>query len=239
MKIVAIIPARYESSRFPGKPLKMLKDKTIIRHVYDNVVNTNIFDKVIVATDDQRIFEAVKKFGGEVEMTSKNHQSGSDRVAEVCKKIDADIVVNVQGDEPFIDKKTLKELIAVFEDKDVEVASLMHKISLIDAENPNVVKVVVKNNYDALYFSRSKIPYNRDGVDCVYYGHVGVYAFKKEVLLNFVKLEKSELEDLEKLEQLRLLENNYQIRMVLTNYEGIGIDSPDDLAQAIEMINNN
>jgi 3-deoxy-manno-octulosonate cytidylyltransferase (CMP-KDO synthetase) len=238
MKIAAIIPARYQSSRFPGKPVKFLNDKMIIQHVYDNVKASNLFDAVIVATDDQRIFDAVEDFGGKVEMTSKNHQSGSDRVAEVCKKLDVDIVVNVQGDEPFIDKKTLEELISVFEDKKVEVASLMHIIDSKDAENPNIVKVVVKNNMDALYFSRSKIPFNRDGFDSTYYGHVGVYAFKKNILLEFVKLEKSKLEGIEKLEQLRLLENNYQIKMVLTDYQGIGIDSPEDLAKAVEMINN-
>ena len=239
MKIAAIIPARYQSSRFPGKPMKFLKDKMIIQHVYDNVKESNLFDEVIVATDDQRIFEAVEGFGGKVKMTSKNHQSGSDRVAEVCENLEVDIVVNVQGDEPFIDKNTLEELVAVFKDEEVKVASLMHVIDSKDAENPNVVKVVVKNNMDAIYFSRSKIPFNRDGGDCVYYGHVGVYAFKKEVLQKFVKLEKSTLEGIEKLEQLRLLENNFPIKMVLTEYHGIGIDTPEDLEQAIFRIKNN
>ena len=236
MKIIAIIPARYESSRFPGKPLKLLKNKMIIQHVYENVLNSNIFEKVIVATDDMRIYSAVKKFGGDAKMTDKNHQSGSDRVAEVCENLDADIVVNVQGDEPFIDKKTLNEIVRAFNDKNVAIASLMHNINSIEAENPNVVKVVVQNNMDAIYFSRSKIPYNRDGTNCNYFGHIGVYAFKKKALLDFVKLKKSHLEGLEKLEQLRLLENNYKIRMVLTDYQGIGIDSPDDLELATKMM---
>ncbi len=236
MKIIAIIPARYESTRFPGKPLKMLKDKMIIQHVYENVLESDIFDEVIVATDDKRIFSAVENFGGKVEMTSKNHHSGSDRIAEVCLNKNVDIVVNVQGDEPFIDKKTLGKLVDAFDDNTVQVASLMRIIDLNEAGNPNIVKVVVKNNMDAIYFSRAKIPYNRDNINCKYYGHVGVYAFKKNVLLEFVKLKKSNLEDLEKLEQLRLLENDYKIRMVLTNYKGIGIDSPEDLERAFLMI---
>jgi 3-deoxy-manno-octulosonate cytidylyltransferase (CMP-KDO synthetase) len=237
MKIIAVIPARYDSTRFPGKPLKLLFNKPIIQHVYSKVVDSELFDDVIVATDDQRIFDAVIQFDGKVMLTSKKHQSGTDRVAEICSKIDCDVVVNVQGDEPFISKKPLEELVKVFNDEEVEVASLMHKITS-DIENPNSVKVVTDNQNFALYFSRSVIPFRRDSKsqNPNYFKHIGVYAFRKDALLKYVNLPLSKLEKAEKLEQLRLLENGVKIKMVETDYTGIGIDTQEDLKKAEQII---
>ena len=233
MKIVALIPARYQSSRFPGKMLADLAGNSLISTVYKNVVKTNVFDQVIVVTDDKRIFDEIKKVGGEVKISQKNHASGSDRIAEIAENLEADIVVNVQGDEPFIFAEPLQEMIAQFADKEVGVVSLMHKITA-EIDNPNNVKVIVDKNSDAIYFSRSRIPFNRDNqTNIEYYKHVGIYAYRKNILLDFVSLPQSKLEDIEKLEQLRLLENNYKIRMVKTDYQGIGIDTKEDLEKAI------
>ncbi len=241
MKIIAIIPARYDSTRFPGKPLVKLGNKPIIRHVYERAKNSELFDDVIVATDDQRIFEAVDDFNGKVILTAKEHQSGTDRIAEVCSKIDCDIVVNIQGDEPFISKEPLQKLISAFDNEEVEVASLMHRIKK-DIESPNNVKVVCDRNDFALCFSRSKIPFNRNPKSHFpnpqYYKHIGVYAFRKEVLMKFVNLPVGKLEQIEKLEQLRLLENGMKIKMVETEYEGIGIDTKEDLECAEKMWGN-
>jgi len=248
MKVIAITPARFDSTRFPGKPLAKLENKYIIQHVYEQAVKSELFEEVIVGTDDQRIFEVVDRFNGKVILTSKKHNSGTDRIAEVCNKLeickDADIIVNVQGDEPFITKKPLRKLLEVFNEPEVKVASLMHKISK-DIEDPNVVKVVVDKNNFALYFSRSVIPFDRDSKSqnlnpesqfSKYYKHVGVYAFRKETLFEFVSLPLSNLEKIEKLEQLRLLENGYKIKMVETSYSGIGIDTPEDLEKAENFI---
>jgi len=232
MKFVAVIPARWQSSRFPGKPLALLNNKPIIQHVYENVLNSGIFEQVIVATDSQNIFDAVHAFGGSAQMTSSDHHSGTDRVAEVCQNIDFDIVVNVQGDEPFISAEPLKLLTDAFHDPQVKVASLMHLI-FGKIDDHNRVKVVCDNQENALYFSRSVIPCNRDfNPEAHYYGHVGVYAFRKESLFKFIELPPAKLENIEKLEQLRLLENGIKIKMIETNYSGIGIDTPEDLAQA-------
>jgi len=240
MKIIAIIPARYDSTRFPGKPLVKLGQKPIIQHVYERAKNSGLFDEVIVATDDQRIFEAVHDINGKVILTSKKHHSGTDRIAEVCSKIECDLVVNIQGDEPFISKEPLQKLISAFKDKEVEVATLMHKIK-IDIENPNNVKVVCDKENFALYFSRSKIPFYRNSQSQFpkpdYYKHIGVYAFRKESLMEFINLPAGKLEQNEKLEQLRLLENGMKIKMVETEYEGIGIDTKKDLERA-ERIRN-
>jgi len=239
MKVIAVIPARYDSVRFPGKPLAKLFGTPIIQHVYKKVKETKLFDDVIVATDDKRIFDKVTEFGGKVMLTSKKHQSGTDRVAEICVKIECDIVVNVQGDEPFISKKPLEELVKAFKNEEVEVASLMHKITS-EIDNPNYVKVVCDVNNFALYFSRSVIPFNRESKSQIpnpeYFKHIGVYAFRKEALKKFVDLPQSNLEKIEKLEQLRLLENGYKIKMVETEYTGIGIDTPEDLRKAEEMM---
>jgi 3-deoxy-manno-octulosonate cytidylyltransferase (CMP-KDO synthetase) len=231
MKVIAIIPARFDSTRFPGKPLAKLGNKYIIQHVYEQAQKSELFAEVIVGTDDQRIFEAVDGFGGKVTLTSKKHKSGTDRVAEVCKKMscckDADVIINVQGDEPFISEKPLRKLIEIFNDSEVMVASLMHEITK-DIEDPNVVKVVCDENFNALSFSR--IP-NTESIT-PNYKHIGVYAFRRKTLFEFVELPESKLEKVEKLEQLRLLENGYKIKMVLTSYKGIGIDTPRDLEKA-------
>ncbi len=242
MKKIAIIPARYQSTRFPGKPLAILGNKTIIKHVFEAVKSTELFDTVIVATDNEKIFQEVINFGGEVIRTSENHISGTDRIAEVVKTKfqlldDNDIIVNVQGDEPFITKKPLQSLINVFDNPIIEVASLMHELSEIsEINNSNNVKVVVDSNSNSLYFSRSPIPFNRDNTEVIYFKHIGVYAFRKRTLLQFVKLPISNLENIEKLEQLRLLENGIKIRMIVTDYTGLGIDTPDDLEKAKEIL---
>lgn len=238
MKIVAIIPARYDSTRFPGKPLAKLGNKYIIQHVYEQAIKSGLFADVIVGTDDQRIFEAVNNFNGNVVLTSKRHKSGTDRVAEVCNKLlscnDADVIVNVQGDEPFINETPLKMLIEAFDDQSVQVASLMHELNN-DIENPNNVKVVCDKESNALYFSRAVIPFAQESKTS-YHKHIGVYAFRRKTLFEFVKLSESKLEKIEKLEQLRLLENGYNIRMVHTSYKGIGIDTPEDLKNAEQLL---
>ena len=238
MKVIAVIPARYESTRFPGKALAKLGEKYLIQHVYEHAVSSGVFNDVIVATDDQRILETVKEFNGNVKITGKDHKSGTDRVAEVCKNLDFDVVVNIQGDEPFIYRKPLEKLVSAFKNPEVQVASLMHKLDR-DINNPNNVKVVVDKNSFALYFSRSIIPFNqKKSKDTLYFKHIGVYAFRKETLLQFVNFPVSKLEKIESLEQLRLLENGIKIKMLETDYEGIGIDTPDDLKQAEEWLRN-
>jgi len=236
MKVIAVIPARYDSTRFPGKPLAKLGNKYIIQHVYEQAVQSKLFAEVVVGTDDQRIFEAVDSFGGEVALTSKKHNSGTDRVAEVCRKVscckDADVIVNVQGDEPFISEQPLKKLINEFNDPHVKVATLMHTLKA-DLNNPNVVKVVCDENNDAINFSRAPF---RDK-DYKNFKHIGVYAFRRKMLFDFVELPMSQNEKNERLEQLRLLDNGYNIRMVLTDYNGVGIDTPDDLIKAEKILN--
>lgn len=233
MNIVAVIPARYGASRFPGKLMKLLGDKTIIRHVYENTVATGLFNSVLVVTDSDIIYQEIVSCGGWAVMSIKEHESGSDRIAEAVSSMDVDIIVNVQGDEPFIKKEPLEKLIRLFDDRSVSVASLMRKISSVEAVDPNSVKVVTDNNYDALYFSRSVIPYQRDEKNFAgYYLHVGVYAYKKESLLNFTKWPQSLLEKTEKLEQLRYLENGMKIKMAETDYINIAIDTPEDLEKA-------
>ncbi len=237
IKVVAVIPARFASFRFPGKPLAMLRNKTLIQHVYDSAVQTDLFDKIIVATDDKRIFDNVEHFGGDVVLTSKHHKSGTDRIAEVCKNLDAEIIVNIQGDEPFIVKEPLQKLISVFDEQTVQVASLMHKL-MEEIENPNIVKVVCDKNNFALYFSRSSIPFYRTSHPATrnpqpeFFKHIGVYAFRKEALFKFIQLPMGKLEQTEKLEQLRFLENGIKIKMIETSYQGIGIDTPEDLNKA-------
>jgi len=238
MKVITVIPARFASTRFPGKPLVKLAGKTIIQHVYDNMKSASFLDDVIVATDDQRIYDEVVNFGGKVRMTSSEHKSGSDRVAEVARKIEADVIVNVQGDEPFLKPELLEELVKSFADPEVAVASMMHKVKT-GFTNPNNVKVVCDANDFALYFSRAPIPYPRDTNlkdETPFFKHIGIYAYRKDALLKFVELPVSQLESLEKLEQLRLLENGFRIKMIPTKYSGVGIDTPEDLAEAEKMI---
>jgi len=237
-KIGAFIPARYAATRFPAKLMQQLGDKTVIRHTYDNTLATGLFDEVYVVTDSEIIFNEIVDNGGKAIMSQRTHESGSDRIAEAIENLDIDIVVNVQGDEPFVKKEPLQKVIAVFSDSSVQVASLMQVLTnqkLI--EDPNYVKVAVDINNNALFFSRSIIPYPRDKAAAAkYYEHIGVYAFKKQALLNFTNWPMSPLEEVEKIECLRYLENGVSIRMVVTEYMGVEIDTPEDLIKAASLL---
>jgi len=233
MIIVAAIPARYAATRFPGKLMQVLGNKTIIRHVYDNTVSTGLFNDVFVVTDSDIIYKEIKDSGGKVIMSKKEHESGSDRIAEAIAEMNIDVIVNVQGDEPFIKKEPLEKLVRIFNDDSIQVGSLMRKISKDEAVNPNNVKVVTDRSGYALYFSRSIVPYQRDEkMNSEYFLHVGVYAYKKDALITFTKLPQSQLEKIEKLEQLRYLENGIKIKMAETDYNNIAIDTPEDLEKA-------
>lgn len=236
MKIIAVIPARYEASRFPGKLMQDLGGKTVIATTYQNVVETGLFSEVFVATDSQIIFDEIKNIGGKAVMTGQ-HETGSDRIAEAVQNIDCEIVINVQGDEPFLKKEPLEPLISVFKnDKNSEISLASLKIKITDEEeiqNPNAVKVITDLMGNALYFSRSVIPFHREkSSKADYFRHIGVYAFRKEALLKFSRLPMSPLESLEKIECLRYLENGMKIRMVETDFVGVGIDVPEDLEKA-------
>ena len=237
-KIGAFIPARYAATRFPAKLMQMLGDKTVIRHTYDNTVATGLFDEVYVVTDSEIIFDEIVNNGGKAIMSERSHESGSDRIAEAIENLDIDIVLNVQGDEPFVKKEPLQKVIDVFSDATVQVASLMQVLSnpqLI--EDPNYVKVAVDIHNNALFFSRSVIPYPRDKeVAAKYYEHIGVYAFKKQTLLDFTNWPMSPLEAAEKIECLRYLENGVAIKMVVTEYMGVEIDTPEDLIKAAAIL---
>ncbi|WP_292945995.1 3-deoxy-manno-octulosonate cytidylyltransferase [Olleya sp. UBA1516] len=237
MKIIAMIPARYSATRFPGKLMKDLNGKPVITRTYEATVNTNLFDDVIVVTDSDIIFDEISKIGGHVMMSQKEHECGSDRIAEAVADLDIDIVINVQGDEPFTEVESLKKLIQVFkEDKEqqVDLASLMvHITDWDEIKNPNTVKVIVDQNNFALYFSRSPIPYPRDETVSVnYYKHKGVYAFRKQAILDFYNLPMLSLEASEKIECIRYLEYGKRIKMVETNVQGVEIDTPEDLERA-------
>jgi len=238
IKIGAFIPARYAATRFPAKLMQVLGDKTVIRHTYDNTVATGLFNEVYVVTDSEIIFNEIISHGGKALMSKKEHESGSDRIAEAIEHLNIDIVVNVQGDEPFVKKEPLEKLIAVFKDDKVEVASLMQVLTNSDLiADPNYVKVAVDKNMYALFFSRSVIPYPRNTELAIpYYEHIGVYAFKKQALLNFTNWPMSPLEAAEKIECLRYLENGVSIKMVVTNYMGIEIDTPEDLMKAAKLL---
>ncbi len=241
MKKVALIPARYAATRFPGKLMQLLGSKTVIRHTYDNTIATNIFDEVIVATDSDIIYNEIVSNGGKAVMSKKAHESGSDRIAEAVADMDVDIVVNVQGDEPFVQKEPLEKLLLVFdgeEGKNVQVASLMQVLKEQKfVEDPNYVKVAADRNMNALFFSRSVIPYPRNSnAGITYYEHIGVYAFRKQALINFTNWPVTPLENAEKIECLRYLEYGVQIKMVVTNYMGVEIDTPEDLARAAELL---
>ena len=237
-KVGAFIPARYAATRFPAKLMQMLGDKTVIRHTYDNTKATGLFDEVYVVTDSEIIFNEIISNGGKAIMSKKVHESGSDRIAEAIEDLDIDIVVNVQGDEPFVKREPLEKVLACFEDAKVQVASLMqvltNQTSIVD---PNYVKVAVDKNWNALFFSRSVIPYPRStDIPITYYEHVGVYAFKKQALIDFTNWPISPLEAAEKIECLRYLENGVSIKMVITNYMGVEIDTPEDLIKAAELL---
>ena len=238
IKVGAFIPARYAATRFPAKLMQMLGDKSVIRHTYDNTKATGLFDEVYVVTDSDIIFNEIVDNGGKAIMSQKVHESGSDRIAEAIENIDIDIVVNVQGDEPFVERAPLEQVLACFEDANVQVASLMQVLSNpASIEDPNYVKVAVDKNWNALFFSRSVIPYPRSTDTVItYYEHVGVYAFKKQALIDFTNWPVSPLESAEKIECLRYLENGVNIKMAVTHYMGVEIDTPEDLIKAAELL---
>lgn len=229
-----MIPARYAATRFPYKLMQPLGNKTVIRHTYDNTNATGLFDEVYVVTDSEIIFKEIVSNGGKAIMSVRTHESGSDRIAEAVESMDADVVLNVQGDEPFVKKEPLKNLLEVFKDEQVQVASLMKKFSnpaLV--QDPNYVKVVVDKNNNSLYFSRNAVPFVRDkNTAADFYEHIGVYAYRKNVLMRFTKWPATKLELAEKLEQLRYLENGIRIRMVETLETSVKIDVPEDLPAA-------
>jgi 3-deoxy-manno-octulosonate cytidylyltransferase (CMP-KDO synthetase) len=243
MKIIAVIPARYASTRFPAKLMQDLGGKTVIRRTYEAAVSTNLFDDVFVVTDSELIYNEIISNGGKAIMSIKEHESGSDRIAEAIENMEVDLVINVQGDEPFIDKKPLEELIKVFKndvEKKVDLGSLMFQITdKEEINNPNNVKVITDQQGFALYFSRSVIPFPRDeNAGVRYMKHIGIYAFRKQALLDFYSLPMLSLEASEKLEQLRYLEYGKRIKMVETTHGSIGIDTEEDLEKARKLINN-
>ena len=235
-----MIPARYAATRFPAKLMQMLGNKTVIRHTYDNTVATGLFDEVMVVTDSDIIFNEITAHGGKAKMSIKQHESGSDRIAEAVADMDVDIVVNVQGDEPFVKKEPLQQLLELFEGEageQVQVASLMQVLKeqkFID--DHNYVKVAVDKNMNSLFFSRSVIPFPRDKNMATYYEHIGVYAFRKQALINFTNWPITPLEATEKIECLRYLENGVPLKMVITEYMGVEIDTPEDLERAAGML---
>ncbi|GAA3608528.1 3-deoxy-manno-octulosonate cytidylyltransferase [Flavivirga amylovorans] len=237
MKIISMIPARYSASRFPGKLMQDLGGKTVILRTYEATVATNLFDDVFVVTDNKIIYDEIINNGGKAMMSKKEHDCGSDRIAEAVEFMDIDIVINVQGDEPFTDRKSLAKLIEVFKedhDKSIDLASLMvHITDLDEINNPNTVKVIVDQSNFALYYSRSPIPYPREkNVGVKYYKHKGVYAFRKDAILDFYKLPMLPLEASEKIECIRYLEYGKRIKMIETDIEGVEIDTPEDLERA-------
>lgn len=241
MKTIAMIPARYAATRFPAKLMQVLGNKTVIRHTYDNTLGTGLFDEVYVVTDSDIIYQEITRHGGKAKMSIREHESGSDRIAEAVADMEVDIVVNVQGDEPFVQREPLEKLLAVFrgeEGRSVQVGSLVQVLKeqkLID--DPNYVKVALDKKNNALFFSRSVIPYPREAsAGPVYYEHIGVYAFRKEALLQFTAWPVSPLEAVEKIECLRYLENGVPMKMVVTTYMGVEIDTPEDLARAAKML---
>lgn len=254
MKFIGIIPARYASTRFPGKPLAMLGGKTVIQRVYEQVaealssqrsVLNSQFPPVWVATDDERIFRAVEAFGGQAVMTRSDHQSGTDRIEEAAEKIgaDADVIINVQGDEPFIQRSQLETLMHLFDDAETQIGTIGKPFETMEAvENPNSPKIVTDVRGYALYFSRSVIPFCRgkersEWLDSYpYLKHLGLYAYRREVLAEITRLPQSTLEKAESLEQLRWLQNGYRIKVGLTDVETVGIDTPEDLQRAEEFL---
>ena len=243
MNFTAIIPARYASTRFPGKPLALLGNKPVIQHVYEQT--SSVLSEVWVATDDDRIREAVKKFGGRVVMTRADHKSGTDRIEEAAEKIgtQADVIINIQGDEPFVQPSQIKTLMQLFDNADTQIGTLGKHFENIEAvNNPNSPKIVTDKQGFALYFSRSVIPYIRGAQDNEWLSHfpflkhLGLYAYRREVLHEITQLPQSSLEIAESLEQLRWLENGYRIRVGLTDVETVGIDTPEDLQRAEEFL---
>ena len=233
-----MIPARYAATRFPAKLMQQLGNKTVIRHTYDSTVATGLFNEVIVVTDSDIIFEEITANGGKAIKSKRPHESGSDRIAEVAADLDVDIILNVQGDEPFVKKQPLEKLLRVFDDPSVQVASLMQVMKEERfVTDENYVKVAVDLSNNALFFSRSAIPFARNKqISIDYYEHIGVYAFRKKALLDFTSWSITPLESAEKIECLRYLEHGIPLKMVLTDYMGIEIDTPDDLERAAKLL---
>lgn len=245
MKFIGIIPARYASTRFPGKPLAILGDRTVIQRVYEQA--SSVLEEAYVATDDERIFNAVEAFGGRAIMTRADHKSGTDRIEEAAEKIgtNADVIINIQGDEPFIQQSQIKTLMQLFELPETQIGTLGKRFDKMDAvTNPNSPKIVCDRKGFALYFSRSVIPFVRGQEQAAwldhypYLKHLGLYAYRREVLREVTQLPQSPLELAESLEQLRWLENGYRIRVGLTDVETVGIDTPEDLRRAEEFLKN-
>lgn len=247
MKITAVIPARYASTRFPGKALAEIDGRPMIQHVYERASQSELVGRVIVATDDTRIADAVNTFGGEAIMTSTSHETGTDRLAEVAAGLDSEIIVNLQGDEPLIDPTMIDQVIQPFlEDSDLQMGTVKTRIKCLhDFLSPNVVKVVTDNRGNALYFSRSPLPFFRDkwkdlkddsfcSGKLLCYKHVGLYVYRRDFLLKFAAMPATFLEISEKLEQLRAIENGVKIRVVESEFESVGVDTPDDLLKAQE-----
>lgn len=238
MRICAMIPARYAATRFPGKLMQLLSGKPVIRHTYDATLATGLFDEVIVVTDSEEIYTEIVAGGGNVIMSRNRHESGTDRIAEAAVEMDIDIIINVQGDTPFVKKQALENLVSVFEDPRVEVASLMQVLTnQKEIDDPNFVKVAVDRNMNSLFFSRSVIPFpGNKNTNPVYYEHIGIYAFRKKALMDFTSWPLSPLESAEKIECLRFLENGIPLRMVVTDYMGVEIDTPEDLEKASKLL---
>lgn len=254
MAAVVVIPARYDSTRFPGKPLALLKGKPLIQHVYEGCLGASLVKDVMVATDSEAILEKVLSFSGKAVMTSSKHLSGTDRVAEVASQLDYDIIVNVQGDEPLINPQMIDDVVDLLSDSRADMGTLTKKIdNPQDIMDPNVVKIVFDKDNFALYFSRSPIPYYREllgsigfnGIvkekslpdDFVMYKHVGIYSYRKEVLLKLSSMRQTRLEEIERLEQLRALENGFKIKVKETIFETIGVDTPEDMKRVEEWLN--
>jgi 3-deoxy-manno-octulosonate cytidylyltransferase (CMP-KDO synthetase) len=238
MKRIAMIPARYDATRFPGKLMQMLGNKTVILRTYEATVATKLFDEVIVVTDSNPISEEIQSHGGKAIMSKEEHESGTDRIAEAAEQMDVDVILNIQGDTPFIKKEPLQKLLEQLDDPSVHVASLMQQLrDEKEINDPNFVKVAVDKNMNSLLFSRSVIPYPRDAqAQIVYYEHIGVYAFRKKALIDFTNWPITPLEAAEKVECLRYLENGILLRMVCVEYMGIEIDTPEDLQRASKLI---
>jgi 3-deoxy-manno-octulosonate cytidylyltransferase (CMP-KDO synthetase) len=247
-KILGVIPARYASSRFPGKALATIASKTMLEHVYGRVKRSRYVDPVVIATDDQRIFDAARSFGAEVRMTRGDHISGTDRVAEVASRYDTEIVVNIQGDEPLIDPEAIDSaVLPLIHEPAISMSTLRKRIEdPLEVTNPNVVKVVTDRFQNAIYFSRSPIPFDRGGdhgreqssergKETVHFKHIGLYVYRKTFLLRYSELPVGPLEEAERLEQLRALENGFKIRVVETEYESLGVDTPEDLERVTHL----
>jgi len=242
VKAIGVIPARYRSTRLEGKVLADICGKPMIQRVYERACQAALLDKVIVATDDERIRSAVTAFGGEAVMTSPHHASGTDRIGEAIKHVDAEVVVNIQGDEPLIQPAAIDAVIEpLFKDGSIPMATVMQEIfDPRDHGDPNVVKVVTDINGFALYFSRSLIPYPRERIDYHVYQHIGLYAYRKDFLLQYIRLEQTALEKIESLEQLRVLENGFQIKVMLVEHrQGLGVDTPEDLERVRSLFQRN